>query len=549
MIIYAKDHGILPGQEIGKPLNDLLASLAGNDEEKELVLEKGEYLVDSDDCPIRYLHVTNTMGEREYCQNEEKWKRSIAILFEGIKNLTFEGNGSVFFVDGIVDNVVFDGCENVTFRNLEIKTVRPNAHRLVTLRRTPTKLVLGWDSNDETVVEDGKLFFVGKDYKHPLMYRAEQNYFNSALPERPSYFTRIRHPLFLKKNVRFDTKARTITANGFFPKKYYSKGREYYIYDNKRRNVGVFAQKCKDLRIENYTQRFSYSLALVCQDCDGLTFDGLNMSPENIEKFGLASIADFLHLCCCRGQITVRNSYFSSSGDDVLNVHGIHFLVASAKENEIDVRFCHSQAYGFNIFHPGDKIAFVDRNTLLSQQEATVVHSEMTDLYTIKLTLDTDIGKSMIGKAVEDLSACPDVLFEKNRFERISTRGLLLTTRGKVVVRDNDFIFTKMWAIEIADDARDWYESGPLTDVTIENNRFIECTQETIHIFPHNLVHKGYVHNNILIRNNEFRLKRRSCYIVRSAGNVRMIGNVYKKPRFYCHMMIKLNSDVRKKDF
>ena len=173
----------------------------------------------------------------------------------------------------------------------------------------------------------------------------------------------------------------------------------------------------------------------------------------------------------------------------------------------------------------------------------------MLDLYTIRLTLDTNISLSMIDKVVENVSACPDVLFEKNRFERISTRGLLLTTRGKVVIRDNDFIFTKMWAIEIADDARDWYESGPLTDLTIENNRFIECGQEFVHIFPHNLIHKGYVHNNILIRNNEFRLKHLSCYIVRSAGNVRMIGNTYIKPKLYCFMMVKLNSDVREKDF
>ena len=548
MIIEAKDYGIAPGKEIGRALNDLLASLAGNDEDKEIVLEKGNYYIDTENCPVRYLHVTNTMGEKEYDPGEEKWRHVIGILFEGIKNLTFSGNDSTVFIDGIADNVVFNSCENVTLRDLEIRVIKPNAHRLVTKRRSLTKLVLDVDS-DQLVEEDGKLYFVGKDYKHPLMFRAEQNYFNSSIPEHPSYFTRIRHPLFMKKGIKYDPEKNVITARGFFPRKFYSKGRDYYIYDNRRRNVGVFAQKCKNLRIENYVQRFSYSLALVCQDCDGLTFDKLNMSPVDIKTFGFASIADFLHLCCCRGQITVRNSYFSSSGDDVLNVHGIHFLVTGASGNEITVKFCHSQAYGFNIFHPGDKIAFIDRNSLLEQGAAAVVKSEMLDLYTVKLTLDTEISKDMAGKVIENVSACPDVLFEKNRFERISTRGILLTTRGKVVVRDNDFIFTKMWAIEVADDARDWYESGMLTDLTVENNRFIECTQELIHIFPHNILHKGYVHNNILIKNNEFHLKRRSCYIVRSAGNVRMIGNKYHKPPFYCHMMIKLSSDVREKDF
>ncbi len=548
MIIYAKDRGVLPGKEIGKEINALLASLSSVEGEKEVSLEKGVYYIDSDNCPVRYYHVTNTTGEEEYDPGEEKWKKSVALLFEKINDLTFDGNGSVIIISGIVDNVVFDECKNVTLKNIEIKVDKPNVHKLTTIKRSLTKLTLQAADKEEVISENGEIFFVGKGYKHPLMYRSSQNYFNSALPDKPTFFTRILHPLFGASKITFDGD-KIITARGFFPPKRFTVGREYYIYDNKRRNVGVFAQKCENLTLINFIQRLSLSLAVVCQDCNNLTFEKLDLSPEDITEFGFCSVADFLHLCCCRGQITVRDSHFSSSGDDVLNVHGIHFIIKSVSENEITARFCHSQAYGFNIFHPGDKISFIDKNSLLEQATASVVSSEMVDLYTVKLTLDTRLSPSFIGQAIENTSACPDVLFERNRFERISTRGILLTTRGKIVIRDNDFIFTKMWAIEVADDARDWYESGMIKDLTVEGNRFLDCTQEYVHIFPHNIVHKGYVHNNIIIKNNEFHLKKRYCYIVRSSGNVRFIGNKYFDKKFYVRHLFSMSADIPEKDF
>ncbi len=546
MIVYAKEHGIVPGMEIGKQLNELIASLK-NDEAAELVLEKGEYFIDADNCPIRYYHITNTIGEKEYEPGEEMWKKSVALLFEGKKDLTFDGSGSVITIDGIVDNVVFDECENVTLKNLELKFNKPNVHKLTTVKRSLTSITLQVDEKEEVVTEKGEIYFVGKGYKHPLMYHSAQPYFNSALPGRPTYFTRIFHPLLCTGKITYENGF--IRAKGFFPARRFAIGQEYFIYDNRRKNVGVFAQKCKNLTLNNFTQRLSMSLAVVCQDCENLTFEKLNLSPEDYKKFGFCSVADFLHLCCCRGQITVRDSFFSSSGDDVLNVHGIHFIIKKTEGDTATVKFCHSQAYGFNIFHPGDEIAVIDKNSLLQQTTRTVLSAEMIDLYTIKLTLNKPLESSYCEQAIENLAACPDVLFENNRFERISTRGLLVTTRGKVIIRNNDFTFTKMWAIEVADDARDWFESGMVTDLTVENNRFNECTQEYVHIFPHNLIHKGYVHNNVTIRNNQFNLKKRICYIVRSCGNVHITGNTYVAPKRYRKYMLKLNAGIVEKDF
>jgi len=87
-----------------------------------------------------------------------------------------------------------------------------------------------------------------------------------------------------------------------------------------------------------------------------------------------------------------------------------------------------------------------------------------------------------------------------------------VTTRRKVLIEDNTFYKTGMYAILIADDALSWYESGAVRDVTIRRNRFIGCGYNdapddyVIAIAPENrkTVDGAFVHHNIRIEDNEF---------------------------------------------
>ena len=84
-----------------------------------------------------------------------------------------------------------------------------------------------------------------------------------------------------------------------------------------------------------------------------------------------------------------------------------------------------------------------------------------------------------------------------------STRGFLLTTRRKVVIENNLFQKTAMAAILVSNDAGNWFESGPVRDMTIRGNQFIKCG---IAISPENSVVKPEepVHENIRIEDNVF---------------------------------------------
>jgi len=117
-----------------------------------------------------------------------------------------------------------------------------------------------------------------------------------------------------------------------------------------------------------------------------------------------------------------------------------------------------------------------------------------------------------------------------------NTRGLLITTPKKVVVENNFFYRVGMYAIQISGDANSWYESGAVEDVTIRNNIFDGCNYNNyydnrsyiIGIIPenHEIAKNAWVHRNITIENNTFKvfadnliLKARSTDVLNFKGN------------------------------
>ena len=126
---------------------------------------------------------------------------------------------------------------------------------------------------------------------------------------------------------------------------------------------------------------------------------------------------------------------------------------------------------------------------------------------------------------IEDIDACPDVLFSGNTVERIITRGLLITTRGKTVVEKNHFKSCSMSGILISDDAASWYESGMCSDVTIKENVFDYCGENGVLIKPENTVHAGAVHKNITVTGNTFIKCEKACFNIKSASDITISNN------------------------
>ena len=107
----------------------------------------------------------------------------------------------------------------------------------------------------------------------------------------------------------------------------------------------------------------------------------------------------------------------------------------------------------------------------------------------------------------------------------IPTRGFLLSTRRKVIVEENEFSVTHMSAILLAIDGNNWFESGPVHDMTIRNNKFTDCGEPVILLEPGNKTFNNSVNRNIQIENNEFILRDRLMVKAKSTNNLVVSGN------------------------
>jgi hypothetical protein len=88
-----------------------------------------------------------------------------------------------------------------------------------------------------------------------------------------------------------------------------------------------------------------------------------------------------------------------------------------------------------------------------------------------------------------------------------------------------------MSAILLEDDARGWFESGCVRDMTIRGNRFVRCGEPVIHINPQNSVANDSVHRNIRITDNEFVLRGATSVKARSTAGLRICGNTVYSDR------------------
>lgn len=528
--IFTKDFDIFPGKDITRQLINFFAESAKNKQAKKMVFEKGTYYIDSTKCNKYMLYITNTAGDDEFSKDETPHIQAVAFYLENIENLIIDGSGSVFIIDGKATNMAVTNCKNVIIKNLEIRHAHPDMHELRVVSKTPFSVDFEIDKDTLYKFRNGKLYFYGNDYCVRADKNAEKSgWIGLIRKDTPNKIKRVLHPLAFKLGVRsiYERRIRVYYLNT----KRFNIDDCYYPYDVRRQFAGIFLENSEGITVENIAQRFNYSLAYVAQDCENLTVKSVDFSPEKGSARKMSSIADFIQLSMCRGDIDVTDSYFDGAGDDCLNVHGIHFKIIEKTDNKLKLTFMHSQTHGFNPLRVGDTLAQIDKDTLLETGSGKILSSILADENNLVVTVSNpDVFD--VGQVVEDVDACPNLTFANNKMTRIITRGLLITTRGKVNIENNIFESTTMSGILLSDDAKNWYESGMCKDVTIKNNSFVYCGDTPILIKPENTVYGGAVHNNIRIIGNSFKLYDNECINASSTDNILIENNDFGKKDF-----------------
>lgn len=517
-LFKAEDHGILPSGEVAQKLARLFKELAGVQGEKRLEFAAGVYYIDADKLTQKPLYITNTIGDNEWKKGETPHLNRAGIFMENISRLTVDGGGAAFILRGSACNMAIVNCEHIAFKNVTFDSENPDMHELTVLRRGAFYIDFAVDKFSALQNVGGKWHFAGKDYSVPVTFGRPAGWIGKVTKADENNIVRVNHPLTGAFNITMPRQG-VLRAHYIVPPPY-KQGDTFCIFDVRRKYNGIFIGESRDIRLEGVEQNFNYGLAVVCQCSEDVSIVGCAFRPK--VRY-MASVADFVQVCMCRGGVEIRSNTFIGSGDDCLNVHGIHFKVTKAAGNELELAFGHRQTHGFNPFRKGDILRVIGKNTLRQEGLLTVESASMKGEHAISITVK-ERAERAAGRVIENASACPDIYFCNNVLDRVITRGVLVTTSGKARICGNKFLHTSMHAVLISDDAKSWYESGMVKDVEISDNYFGACKGYTLMIKPENTA-RGCVHENVRFIGNTIESAGQGGYYLKDCKDIVISGN------------------------
>lgn len=496
-----------------------------------LLLEAGRYDLWPEHAAVKEYFISNTSSEVE-CPSKLK---KIGLLFEGMENLQVIGNGALLMYHGKMITWALDSCRNITLSGIRVDFERPSMSEVTIITASDTAVEAKINPSSTYEITNNHLQWYGEGYGIRQFH---------AVRMQPAT-----HTFWYDDWRQFDrSKARELSHgavrfSGNFKNRKFAPGDVISVRDPIRDHVGAFIRRSSGIKLSDVKMHYMHGLGIVAQFSENLHYDNVIVAPREGTGRTIAAFADCMHFSGCRGQILVENCRFNGSQDDPLNVHGTHLQVTEKlSDTKIRVRFMHHQTYGMEAFFSGDSTALLDAATLKIYAFPVVKSARLISEREMEVEFTTALPVALkAGDALENTTWTPALTVRNCRFEGTNTRGLLVSTRRKVLIERNVFYRTGMHAILIANDANGWFESGPVEDVTIRQNEFIECghnggrNNAAIAIEPEvkQAAPGHYVHRNIRITDNRFAQYDYPVMFARSTEGLTFTGNRIEQTKLF----------------
>ena len=516
-----------------------------------LLFAKGEYGFWSDYAPVRELYVSNTVGT-----NQSYKDKHIGILVEDMHDVTVDGGGSMFLYHGDITTFASIRSENVLFTNFDFDFASPTVVDVTVESREGNSVVayipecynytingtsIRWEGEKSPVTgapywsgSNGLAYTQIYDYASGKTWRASNNLFSNVSKIEDLGDNRVRI---------------TYSNTGNMPPVGYC----YQMRNTTRTTPGTLFWESKDVTVKDVNVHFLHGFGMVGQLSDTITLDNVDFTPRPGSGRTTVGFADFIQMSSVKGKVTVKNCTFTNPHDDPINIHGTYLTVGAVSEDNktFTLNYRHNETGGFPQYYVGDEVEFVTKGTMIPVEGGTarvvaVDGPNAGSLNQIKITLDKAIPGITGGGnsyAVENITYTPEVEITGNRFVETPTRGILVTTRKPVLIKDNYFDGMGMASIFISCDAQGWYESGPARDVTITGNVFDRPQSNAILIEPTNPSNDPnyQIHQNIKITDNTFNLSGPNPINAKSVNGLSIAENTFR--RYDPNVQLSLSAD------
>ncbi len=517
--------------------------------------QNGEIHIFKDFCPMREYHTSNTDSVR-YPQ------KFFGILLEDICDLTIEGNGCRFIFHGDFCALGVVRCKNITLRNFSWDFESPTTSQITVREAGTCHAVFEAAKGCDFEIERGRVKWICStspylEKPYYTQYNMHKGYcvvgFDPDTKIQRRYSV-VQSPFSRALRCK-KTGDREISVRYFgrVPKPWRKKNMVAQMCASLHRpTAGAFFWESENITADGITPHYMHGFGWLTQMCKDVTFRNCRFVPDDEGRI-CTSYADLIHVSGAAGKIEIENCVFSHAHDDPINIHGTFTRVEErVDEQTLKLRYVHRQQGGFPQFHVGDEVIFYARNTLaplggkeevFTVTKASVPGEDGNSLKNMTVSFDRPLPAEICDKigvepkyVAENITYTPEVTVRGCTFDSIPTRGILCTTRKKVLIENNRFDHMAMACIFISNDSNEWYESGPVRDMTIRNNEFFirETGQtewkDTPAVYVHPVVKGGKlpktpVHKNITIENNTVHLFHDRAFVIESVDGLTIRGN------------------------
>jgi hypothetical protein len=480
------------------------------DQPFRLILEEDEYNFYEAGCSEMFCYISN---------NSSGLKK-IAFPLIGRKHVTIDGQGALLRFHGRVCPFFIRECKDIKICNLSIEYTRPFFSQGLIEKATPEELHLriGEDYPHEFI--GGRIWFNGSHYE-------QRGVDNGKLFKRESFLHCLEFDSDRRETAFMAPDHFMVPANawselggGLVKVSYPFSGNELkggntlMISHDHRDCFGVFIDASSRVNLEQMIFGHTGAMAIVAQKSEDLNLLGCTVAPDDKGGRMVSSIADASHFTSCRGRIRIDGCRFENMLDDPVNVHGIYACIRRIVDaRTLEVGNGHFEQAGVCALDSGTRARFINRQTLLPLGECSIHSVRMINSYLWRIELEEPLGEGIEkGDCLESLYWVPNVEIRNCQFGKNRARGPLITTAGDVLIENNHFHHAGS-AIKISGDTKDWFESGAVRNVLIQNNVFENCGygiwgRGIIAIDPEidtNAFRSKAFHRNIRIIGNEFR--------------------------------------------
>ncbi|GIF63434.1 hypothetical protein Ais01nite_14690 [Asanoa ishikariensis] len=480
----------------------------GCDGPSEVLIPPGTYALYPERAERRDLYVSNTVGADERYRT-----KTIAMLVEGARDLTVTGTGAALVLHGQQTALAVIDSENVRWAGFSVDYHAPSLVEARVVAAGPDWRQIAVPKDVMWRIDGTHLIWEGEQGKggRPYWTGRDGLDYTQVHDPRTGRTRRCDNPLFT--GVRAIREDLTIEYDHAIDD---DTGLVYQMRPTVRDHPGMFIWESRGVALDHLQVRYLHGFGILGQLSRDLTISDVRFQADPETGRYTASYADFVNLSSMGGQVRIEDCVFAVAHDDAINVHGTYLVVKErADDRTVVLEYRHPETAGFPAFHPGDEVEFIERASLAAETairarietvDGPNGRDDSHDPFTMTVTVDRALPTDLVTEdwAAENISYSPDVTIAGNLITGIPTRGVLLTARGHCVIEGNTFDDTGMAGIFVSGDANDWFESGPVRDLTIRDNEFRSLTAPAVLVEPTNTVDGGPVHSGITVEHNRF---------------------------------------------